>query len=498
MKCINSNHKNTTFFLILTIISIFCNACIFLIAGRPFFYFYFLLLPLFMYVFIFNNRHFINTLIKLYKYTPFKYYVWFIVWLIVSACIVLILQKAKITIFYYIFVKLFPVFLLCYLLSAYFIPKYLSIKSLIKLITSIIWGVLILALIGFIGDLYDIPFFSAIVNMISNMKAVNQGVEQMVEVLTGLPRARGFFSEPGGLGQFITIFLPIIYQLGLNKYHIYRNNMVNLIIKTSLIPLAWSCLICTFSPISLIFGLIISVIYFAKKIKIYIKKYFIPILLIVSATMTIIVFLFIFDSKIIINLIQKSFLSRIMTLGDAFRDYTMFVEIEGSLASRITSWINSLILFFKSPIYGYGYDNVRFYMYKQFLNSPLPLTKENINNMIASFYDNIGVWYNRSLLFGLLAETGIIGTFLYFKFLFKNIEYSKFILKYFVGIEAYFLNGMIGTVWVIIITSFYSNNFSVTYLCFLYGLFCSYALVANGRAFIIQKRNIINKNDEIK
>ena len=495
MKRINDKNRIFIYFIIITIISIFCNACVFLIANRPFFYFYLLLFSLFIYVLFFYSKHFIKTLIKLYKYTPFKYYAWFIFWLIISACVVLVLKKASIAIFYYIFVKLFPVFLLCYLLSAYFIPKYLSVKQTIKLFTSLIWGILVIALIGFLGELYNVKILKEILNAISNVKFLAEGVDVIKDDTTGLPRARGVFSEPGGLGQFITIMLPIIYKLGFNKYCIYKNRITNRIIKNSLIPLAWICLICTFSPISLIFGIIISVIFFAKRIVFYIKKYISLLLIMVGSVITAVIFLFIFDLANIASLVQKSFLSRILTLGDAFRDYSLFVEIEGSLASRITSWTNSFILFLKSPIYGYGYDNVRFYMYKQFLNSPLPLTKENINNMIASLSDNIGVWYNRSLLFGLLAETGIIGTFLYFKFLFKNIEYAKLMLKYFTGIEVQFLSGMVGSIWIIILTSFYSNNFSVTYLCFLYGLFCSYALVAKDRAFIIQTRNLINEND---
>ena len=483
-------NKKFVLFLILTIISIFFSACVFLIVGRPFFYFYIFLLPLFVYVLTFNNKSFFHELIKLYKYTPFKYYFWFILWLLLSAIIVVILKMAKITIFYYIFVKLFPVFILCYLLSAYFIPKYISVKFVIKLFISIMWGILPLSLIGFIGDLYDIKIFSGIVNGISNIKSLSEGVEMMTEDVTGLPRARGVFPEPGGLGKFITIFLPLIYNVGLSKCKIYKNSIINLVIKKSFIPLAWISLICTFSPISLIFGIIISAVYFAKKILIYIRKYFVLFVLILTIFSSLLILVFVFDITNVINLIHKSFLSRIISVSEAFKNYQSFVVLEGSLASRISSWTNSFILFLKSPIYGYGYDNVRFFMYKQFLNSPVPLTKENINNIVMSLYNNNGVWYNRSLLFGLLAETGIVGTFLYFKFLFKNIEFAKSILRYFVGIENLFLRGMIASVWIVILTSFYSGSFSNTYLCFLYGLFCSYSIAVQNRFFIVNKEDI--------
>ena len=482
--------KNIPFykiFIIMTIVAIFCNACVFIISGRPVFYFYFMLFPLFIYYVASKREKIIKSLIFLYNNTPFKYYALFAGWLLLSAFILVCLNKANIIIFYYIIVKLFPTFLLCYLLSAFFIPKYISIKLAIKIFTSITFGIFVLAMVGFIGDLYNIPILSFPVDMISNIKRLHEGVESMTELVSGLPRARGVFHEPGGLGRFITICIPIIYQIGLSKYHIYKNKYVNFIVKKSLIPLAWASLICTFSPVSLLFVIIITAIYFAKSIIKYGKKNIIPIVATVFVTFVIILLILIFNGQYFINLLSQSFISRILNVVINISNIETMAQIDGSMGSRLVGWTNAFILFLKRPIIGYGYDYSRFYMYDQLLRSPVPLVTETIQNMIRAVTYKVGVWYPSSLLIQLLVETGIIGTVLYLIFLFKNITFSKNMMKYFGGIEADFLKGMTGSIWIIIGTIFYTYCMALSFVCFIYGLFCSYAIEAKNRAIMNRK-----------
>ena len=478
---------NIKFLLVLNIIFIFFSAFVFLIGNKPFLFFYFPLILLFILIMVKSPREFIINVNNLYKKTPLKYYFYFIIYLLLSSFILYLNGKTNILIFYYIFIKLFPIFLLCYLLSSIFIPKYLSIKTTIKILLLILFFGFIWGLLGFLGELYDITFLKNMIDTLSNMKQLTQNVEIMTDTISGIPRLRSFCHEPGSFATLIFLFLPIIYKLSLQKEKIFQNKYVNYLIKKSLIPLAWLCLILTMSPIYLIFSSIITIIYFFRYIINFIYKYYYVIFtMLIIILLTILLFFFI-DKNLIFKFIEKTYILRILNVLNNIDDFSSLIVIEGSLGSRIVSFINSFILGLKSPLIGLGYDNVRFYMFDQFLNSPVPLTQENIQNMQYDIISNSGTAYNKSLFFGLFAETGIIGVFLYYLFLFKNIITIKRIKHYFNGTYYNFLCALEYFTCMLIIFSFYIPSMNITYVCFLLGLTNSFTILVKNKFTTLEK-----------
>ena len=462
-------------FLILNIILLFFNAFVFKL-GNGFFYITNIFLIIFYFYFIIRHpRKFLLKIIILYKKTPLKHLINFFIWLYVSGFILFIIGKADILIMYYITVKLMLPFLFGYLLSAFFIPKYISYDNLIKVLFGLFFFIFIVGILGFIGDLYSIQFLQAIPNTLSNLKNVSQEVEMMQDAVSGLPRARSLFHEPGTFAFFIFLYIPIIYSVCLGKFSIYKNKIINFIIKRSLIPLALTNLILTMSPINLIFVSLLTLAYFFKKIFTIIVKKSIVVLFISFLLLLFLLIIFNVHTEAFTKMIVNSFIGRIINVLSS-HSIDDLINNEGSLASRIVCYINSYILFLKSPLIGYGYDNARFYLYDQFINSPVPLTKEMMMNVEASVITGTGVAYNKSLLSGLLVDTGIIGTFLYYKFLFSNLSYIKRISPYYHGNIKLFLKGIKWLCLALLCTSFYTMDIPKPYIAFAYGLIASFTL----------------------
>ena len=455
------------FLLILSMFFLFFDGFILSLGNNHFIYYYTIFtISLLVLNITFNYKFIIKKIKFLYLKTPFKYLTYFFIWLFLDSIILIITQKATFLTFYYIFVKLLIPFILCYFISAFFIPKYISIKSAIKVLffSAIIF--IILGFVGYIGDTYNISFCSGIVNSFSNLKSILQNVEIMQDTISGSARMRSIFHEPGVFAKYILLSLPIILPITLSKYKIFENKFVNKSIKVSIIPLFIISLILTKSPIYLVFTLIFFLCYFYKQILIFIRKYFFLIFVLFIILIPTI-------SKLSIDL-SNTYLYRITNVISSIKSFDMLVLVEQSLASRIVSYVNSFILFLKEPLFGYGYDNVRFYMTQQYINSPLTLTPENNLALQEALNSNQGCAFNRTLLWGLLSETGIIGTFLYFLFLYKNIKYIDKLKLYFQGIELKFLEGLKTSIIVVIATSFYIYSFGTSYLYLYYGLVCSY------------------------
>ena len=179
------------------------------------------------------------------------------------------------------------------------------------------------------------------------------------------------------------------------------------------------CIVLTKSPMIFIFISIFLFCYFYKNIIFAIKKFYLSIIIFSILFFTLAYYLIPqidFSNNYLYRIVNT--LQSIATFN-----FNMLIYMENSLATRIVSYVNTFILFLDKPFIGYGFDNVRFYIIKYFLNSPLPLTPENKTYLNIALTSKLGMSFNRSLLSGLLSETGLIGTFLYFLFLYKNIKY---------------------------------------------------------------------------
>ena len=453
--------------VILAMLFLYFEGFIFRFGGNSYTYYYILMIfLLFLSYIFFCGKHFLVKLKFLYLKTPFKYLVYFIAWLFIDAIILILTQKATILIFYYIVVKLLIPAMICYMISSVFIPKYISLKFAIRLLLLFMFGFICLGFIGFIGDTFNISFFQSIVNSISNLKELMVGGDTLFDATSGSARARSVFHEPGSFAKYILLISPIVYKICLSKYKIFKNNFCNCFFKYTLIPLSLICVILTKSPIFFIFMFIFLISYFYKNILFLLKKYFILISL-----FCIYIILFLINTSVFL---EKTYLARIFTTIKNMNDFYSFVILEPSLASRVVSYINSFLLFLQKPFIGYGIDNVRFYMTQQFLNSPVPLTFENIDLLKDALVTSQGTGYNKSLLTCLLSETGLIGTGLYFLFLYKHIKYIDKLKIYFTGIEEKFLDGLKFTIIIVIISSFYIYSFATSYLYLYYGFVCSF------------------------
>ena len=464
---------------IITMVAIFYEGFVIPLGNSRFQFCYVIFMLLLFITYLLGRGHkIINTIKFLYKKTPFKYLAFFVIWLYIDALILVLMGKAKILIFYYITFKLLLTSFLCYGISTFFIPRYISLKKSIQILIIIFIFINITALIGYIGEIYNISILKFFLNTFSNLKEVAQGITEMTDSISGSARLRGIFAEHGGFGKYILLFSPIVYKICLSKYKIFENVLFNKLIKIIIIPLSLFCVILTKSPMMLVFIFGFIFCYFFKHLLFYIKKFFIPLLISV-------LIIFLIFSTIDLDLqLQSTYLYRIVNTVTSINSFERFVIVEPSLASRIVSYVNSFNLFLKNPLLGFGYDNARFYMLNMFITSPLPLTGENMLSIKNAIENNVGIGFNRSLLSELLLETGLIGTFLYYLFLWKQMQYIDRIKPYFFGIERKFLEGLKITIIIVIALSFYLYNFATSYLYFFYGFICSYIT-----QYYINKRN---------
>ena len=96
--------------------------------------------------------------------------------------------------------------------------------------------------------------------------------------------------------------------------------------------------------------------------------------------------------------------------------------IEGSLSTRVMCYINTTIVFLKNCLLGVGWGHLGLDLIAQFKVSPVPLTMEIIKSMTRSTDKTT---YGLVIGYRIMAETGIIGTILFYLFpivLFKKVK----------------------------------------------------------------------------
>ena len=170
------------------------------------------------------------------------------------------------------------------------------------------------------------------------------------------------------------------------------------------------------------------------------------------------------------NIVQ----SRIMITIEAIKnkDFETFLILEESLASRITSYNAYIEVFKDHPIFGVGINNSAKYFITIFQNGA-PMTRENIYYFYNST-NKTGMHLCGAILYQLLAWTGIIGTFLFYKFvykLYKSILYNEKRINN--GIIKDYICGLRNSLLIICFYfSFYDMGLENTYTWFLFALGC--------------------------
>ncbi len=463
--------------LILTLILIFFYDFSFIFGPTILSCYFLTLIPLYLLFILKAPEKFINNIAFLYKKTPAKYFVWTIAGFLITSLIAIISGKYSVSnAIYRIPRELFFIIPLTYFFPIYFIPRYLSYKLLIKFSVIVTYVILFLGIVDLIGIFFDIEHIRTVLGSLGNFKllgAIRSNIKDPMHVLTsfevisGFPRIQSVFHEPGAYSKFILIMLPIIYKFSTTSYKIFSNPYLNLLAKRTFILFAWAGLLFAQSPIYFIFAVMFTAMYFYKSLISSIKKNI--------HTYSMLFLLFgVITSLILINInFSQTFLMRVWRVYESLGSFDKFIFYEPSLATRIISFINCIDVFLKNPIVGVGFSNQVYVMYEQLLASPVPLTDELMRGMYA---DSDITRVSFSTFYYLLAGSGIVGTSIYYYFVYKNIKILNKIKTYYIGIEKDFLYALENSLYIIIFLGFYSFNFLNGLSWFFFGLITSFVL----------------------
>ncbi len=373
-----------------------------------------------------KNKSVINPIINLYKYTSYKYYILFLLWIVFSISILLLIGKINIinylaSIFcffipYYILYSVFP----CVALY----PRFNFIK-IYKLLFFIFFLIFVYGIISYIGMIFDIKPILVIQNLISN----RQFLGGFYNITHNTERVRSVFYEPGIYAYFININIPLYIYAYKTKFKLFKNKYWNFFIKKSLIFLAFINIILTKSPMGIVIFMLIMFVYNLKAIKRSLLNYKSLILIFLILVLSI-TFIIKFETEIKSTYQYK----RIEKVTNSFKNLELLAVKEISLFSRIASYVNNFRLFLNNPILGVGLDQAKFTIVKTFESSPILLTKENLIN-IEEYYLTGKMNFNRNIFCDVLSETGIIGfCLLYFYFIRTIIVLNKY-RKYYKGLN---------------------------------------------------------------
>ena len=393
--------------LYLPIILFFFPAFAFTIPGLDGTYLYFYIsiyIALFV-MFIIDNKTFLSSIINLIKHSYFKYIIVFISLIFINSILLSLFGRASFKIVLHAFIMkicLAVVPMLIYFMCV--IKNNISVEKFIKYFVIIFWINLFVGLIAYIGALYDIDFINNLFEFFANARGINktnaifdQVYEMSGYVAFGLPRLDNLYAEPAYYARFLLIFLPLVYTYHNVKFKIINNNILDFILKKTIIPLTWLNIILTFSPIYFIFSILLTIVFYRKSIIKLLKKYFIVVILTIIILLT---------GCIQIDL-SETFLSRIINVMTSLDSFDSFILVEPSLGTRISSFINVLCVFFKNIFCGIGFGELPYNLQEQFINSPVLLTYEIIQKT-SILSANFGIaFYNSCFIYDTAAENGI-------------------------------------------------------------------------------------------
>lgn len=393
-------------FLYLPIILFFFPQFVFALPGLKgtYLYFFIVLYVLLGFLLYKDRTKVISSFINFIKLTPFKCYsIALIATIFSTLCASFIglttFSQSIHSIIFQILLYILPIFIY----FSHVIDRYIAYDDFIKFFAILLWINLILGFIAFIGQLFDITIINSIFDFFANSRIlkVNMGIDAQINVSNymafGLPRLDNLQEEPSYYARFLYLFLPFVYSFSNNQYEIAKNKNIDNFIHITFIPFTWINLILTFSPLYLVLGLIISIIYYFREVVILIKKYFLFILI------TIILMLGLLSS---IDL-SETYLSRIINILVNIHSFADFIIIEPSLATRIVTFVNTFCIFLHHPIWGIGLGNVQSYVYNQYLQSPLPLTPEIIQKTTTTIVTTGYAFFMPNYITAILAESGI-------------------------------------------------------------------------------------------
>ena len=340
--------------------------------------------------------------------------------------------------YYYIFHAILLVYIPYYL--AFNASQRMQLSKIIKYYFIFLITIYILVIIHFIFIHSNIPFLQTIFDY----TLTNTRQETIYsEVL----RTKSTFVEPSFFARFICLNLLLVYEFSRSKFRLFKNRLLNIFTKKLFPYISWFLLIATKSPIFLIVGIIITLLYFRK---ILLKR-----TIIIPVTCLAIILIVIALNSSIISIINASYLRRVINVINSLDSFEAFIGLESSLATRIINLTNQFILFVHNPLFGVGYGNISSLLASQLINSPLALTSE-----ISRAISNDEMAFNSSILFSSLAGTGIITTMVLYSFFIKAFQYVKNDIKFMNLNYTFFMRGLMFYILVFFIISIYTSELS--------------------------------------
>ena len=346
------------------------------------------------------------------KKTPLFYYLIFMILsalttIFASAMGILPISRAILNILHRYVLIIIPVFV-------YFIgllTKHLSLKQFFRIFIMGLWINTIFGIIAYIARLFDISIINYIFDFFNNSRYLSSSLNGEVMgtaelIFAERKRLCGLYNEPGYLGRFLFLFLPFVYSFSDAKIKVFKNKLFDILLKRTLVFLTWVNLILTLSPINLVFGVIITFIYYFTSIIYLIKKYFIVLL-----SSLIIIAMIIFNINIDVS---ETYIMRILNVIFSIKSFDKLVLIEPSLATRLDYDINSFLIFIKHPFIGIGINNIPYLIYQQCLQSPIPLTQEVIFNLRTQVFSSKITTTPVPCFYSALTETGILIASIFF------------------------------------------------------------------------------------
>ncbi len=432
---------------------------------------------LLIFTLLFLNKYFFADVINLFRKTPCVYLLFFVLWASLTVIFSILTGTFYIESFIYsyigglLFCVISPI-----IISYFFNKRFLEPQQFIKFYVFICLFILGLGLLEYIIKQINLDLANIITNIFNNKRIIlySSNFTQLQ-----INRIKSIFDEPSNLAEFIYLNIPIIYSLSLSKFKIFSNIIINKLSKKLLLFLAFTNLILTKSPISLIFLIIISIFFFFKLI--VRKKSSLLIFTLVAFFITILGTIVAFLTSDSSNFdIQETYLRRIIQTIPSLLSLDALIIVEPSLATRIINYANNLLVFKEHPLFGVGYGNMSRYILVQMETSPLPMTFE--------LWNNLTLWIGNvasAIFYRVMAETGIIGYILLFIFNIKTYFLNKIIIKYSDGIIRDFSIGINAYLIIFMtIVTFYNSNLHNTHYWLIFGY------VFAMRFWILSRRNV--------
>ncbi|EKE02182.1 MAG: hypothetical protein ACD_20C00413G0006 [uncultured bacterium] len=441
---------------LITYILSFMSLFIFQISGLNILSYYFFIGLFFLLI---KPKFTLNTICKLIASKPTKYLFFFIIWLIFGIIISVYTMKFDFRGFLMSFLGgLVLSIILPLLMQIIAIPRICKIKKIIQVTTLIFLSIFTLGIVEFVIYSLDLSPLTYVWKTL---------LQKRTPYSLGFPRVSSVFGEPSFLGFFIIVTCPIIYYISKSKSILFSNPVTDKLVKRLVFIFMVFNLFLTQSPIYILMGLVLSIFFLRDWIfRFKLKTVFICINIVILLSLTFLPrYLLAINESFDIN---KTVLKRVKAVVENVSDFRLLVIAEPSLSSRIINCVTNISIFMKNPIIGVGYGNLNPEMLKEFESLSIPLTPELAEKIYSPDAPSGG--NGTAIFFRLLAETGIIGTFLFYMFLFSLLRLIQLKIKDFFGIERDFLIGLKYFIILLIINSVYTSHPHWTYLWLLLGI----------------------------